>query len=67
MKNPLSVHRLAYSNGLPGNAGSPSDVIVEGTVVNGVAAALVELPNVHSVTAAVLEGGNASVFLHHTT
>lgn len=69
------VQRVFYSESLKsfgtevisGNAGSPSDVIIEGTVVDGVAAALVELSNVHSVTAAVLEGGNAFILLHHTT
>lgn len=52
---------------LPGNAGSASNMIVEGTVVNSVAAALVELSNVHNVTAVVLERGNVFILLHHTT
>lgn len=42
-------------------------MIVEGTVVDRVAAALVELPHVYGLTAAVLEGGDAWIRLHDTT
>lgn len=42
-------------------------MIIEGTVVNSVAAALVELSNIHNITAAVLKGGDAFILLHHTT
>lgn len=50
-----------------GNAGSASNMIVEGTIVNSVAAALVELSDVHNFTAIVLEIGDAFILLHHTT
>ena len=42
-------------------------MIVEGTVVDSVAAALVELSDVHNFTAVVLEIGDAFILLHHTT
>ena len=54
-----------YTVDLPADAGSASDVIIEGAVVDSVSAALVELSHIHKVTAAVLEGGNALVLLHH--
>ncbi len=42
-------------------------MIIEGTIVNSVAAALVELSDIHSVTAVALEGGNVFILFHHTT
>lgn len=42
-------------------------MIIEGTIVNSVAAALVELFNIHNVTAVVLEGGDVVILLHLTT
>lgn len=42
-------------------------MIIEGTVVNRVAAALVELSDVDRFTAAVVEGGDALVLFHNTT
>jgi len=41
-------------------------VIIEGAIVDCVATTLVELSNVHSVTAVVLEGSNTSILLHYT-
>lgn len=41
-------------------------MIIEGTVVNRVATALVELSDVYRVTAAVLEGGDALILFHNT-
>lgn len=54
------------SSGLPANAGSPSNVVIEGAVMDGVTAALVKLPNVHCVTAVRLEVSEAFVLLHQT-
>lgn len=39
-------------------------MVIERTVVNRMATALVELSNIHSVTD-VLEGGDALILLHH--
>lgn len=52
---------------LPANAGSASNVIVEGTVVNSVAAAMVELSHIHNLTVVALERGDAFILLQHTT
>lgn len=42
-------------------------MIIEGTVVNRVATALVELSDVYRFTAAILEGGDALILFHNTT
>lgn len=50
-----------------GETGRAGDVIVEGAVVDGVSAALVELPDVHDVAAVALERRDAFIRLHHAT
>lgn len=67
MGGKVQVRCQHYTVDLPADAGSSSDVIIEGAVVNSVSAALVELSHIHNVAAAVLEGGNALVLLHHAT
>lgn len=52
---------------LPGNAGSTSNMIIEGPIVNCMATALVELSNINNLTAVFLERGNALIFFQHTT
>lgn len=42
-------------------------MIIEGTIVNHVAAALIELPDIYNFTAVALKGGDAVIFLHYTT
>lgn len=42
-------------------------MIIEGTVVNHVTTALVELSDVYRFTAAILEGGDALILFHNTT
>lgn len=58
---------MSYCIRLPANAGSTCNMIIEGTVVNRVAAALVELSDIHSFAAAVLEGGHVFILLQQTT
>lgn len=65
--NSKASHCITLSLSLPGNAGCTTDMIIEGTIVDSVATALIELSNIHSVTAVVLEGGNVFILLHHTT
>ncbi len=42
-------------------------MIIEGTIVDGVAAALEELSYIHNVAAVALKGGDAFILLQHTT
>lgn len=51
---------------LPADAGRPSYVIIEGTVVDRVAATLVELTHFHKVAAVILEGSYAFILFHHS-
>lgn len=61
-KNPTLRHIIT----LPGNAGSTSNMIIEGTIVDCMATALVKLSNIHNLTAVFLERGNALIFFQHT-
>ena len=53
----LYLARLEVPNygSLPGQVGGSSDVIVEGSVMNGMATSLVELPAVDDLTGGILE------------
>lgn len=42
-------------------------MVIQGAIVNSVATALIELPDVHHFTAAILEGGNVFILFHHKT
>lgn len=55
------------SVGLPRNAGGTCDLIVEGAVVNCVAAALVELTNIDTLAAVALKSADAVILLQNTT